>query len=106
MLNALFVDMNSYFASCEQHDRPELRGRPVAVAPVASDHTSCIAASYEAKAFGVKTGTPVHEAKRMCPGIRIVQARPELYVRLHHAIIAAIDTCIPVRAVHSIDECA
>ncbi len=62
MLSALFIDMNSYFASCEQHDRPELRGKPIAVAPVQTDYTCCIAASYEAKAFGIKTGTAVWEA--------------------------------------------
>lgn len=102
----MFLDMNSYFASCEQHDRAELRDKPVAVCAVATDYTCCIAASYEAKAFGVKTGTAVWEAKKLCPQIRMVVARPELYIRLHHEFLAAIDTCIPVKAVHSIDECA
>ena len=66
-LNWLFVDLNSYFASVEQEARPELRGRPVAVVPMMADTTVCIAASYEAKAHGVKTGTVVGDAKRMCP---------------------------------------
>jgi len=39
MLSAMFIDMNSYFASCEQHDNPQLRGIPIAVAPVATDFT-------------------------------------------------------------------
>jgi hypothetical protein len=56
-LNWLFVDLNSYFASVEQQDREELRGRPVGVVPMMADTTCCIAASYEAKAHGVKTGT-------------------------------------------------
>ncbi len=68
-LNYLFVDMNAYFASVEQQERPELRGRPVAVAPVQAETTCCIAASYEAKRFGVKTGTMVREARRLCPGL-------------------------------------
>ena len=106
MLTTLFVDMNSYFASCEQHARPELTGLPIAVAPVATDHTCVIAASYEAKAFGVKTCMPVWEAKKLCPKLRIVLARPELYIKLHHEILAAIDTCIPVKTVCSVDECA
>ena len=72
-LRYLFVDMNSFFASVEQQDRPELRGKPVAVVPVMADSTSCIAASYEAKAFGVKTGTPVWEAKQLCPRIILVE---------------------------------
>ena len=105
MLSALFVDMNSYFASCEQQERPELRGKPIAVAPVASDYTCCIAASYEAKAFGVKTGTPIWQARKLCQGLTIVLARPEVYIRFHHQILAAIDTCIPVKAVLSVDEC-
>src|SRR6058998_712365 len=56
-LNWLFVDLNSYFASVEQQDRPELRGKPIGVVPMLADTTCCIAASYEAKAFGVRTGT-------------------------------------------------
>ncbi len=105
-LNWIFVDLNSYFASCEQEDRPELRNRPVAVVPLEADTTCCIAASYEAKAFGVKTGTMVGEARRMCPGIVFVEARHELYVEYHHRIVAAVESCLPVTAVLSIDEMA
>jgi DNA polymerase-4 len=64
-LRWLYVDFNSYFASVEQQLRPELRGKPIAVVPVETDSTSAIAASYEAKAFGVKTGTKIYEAKRL-----------------------------------------
>jgi DNA polymerase-4 len=103
-LNYLFVDMNAYFASVEQQERPELRGRPVAVAPVQADTTCCIAASYEAKRFGVKTGTMVREAKRLCPELQVVEARPRLYVETHHRIVEAVGSCLPVAAVLSIDE--
>jgi DNA polymerase IV len=105
-LNWLFVDLNSYFASVEQQDRPELRGRPIAVVPMLADTTVCIAASYEAKAFGVRTGTVVGDAKRMCPGIELVEARHELYVDYHHRIVEAVESCLPVTAVLSIDEMA
>jgi DNA polymerase-4 len=105
-LNWLFVDMNSYFASVEQDARPELRGRPVAVVPMMADTTCCIAASYEAKAHGVKTGTEVADAKRMCPGLILVEARHELYVEYHHRIVEAVESCLPVTAVMSIDEMA
>ena len=105
-LNWLFVDLNSYFASCEQQARPELRGRPVGVVPMMADTTCCIAASYEAKAHGVKTGTIVAEAKRMCPGIVLVEARHELYTEFHHRIVEAVESCVPVTAVCSIDEMA
>jgi DNA polymerase-4 len=106
MLNWLFVDMNSYFASVEQETRPELRGRPVAIVPMMADTTFCIAASYEAKAFGVKTGTRVGDAKRMCPSVVLVEARHELYVEYHHRIVEAVESCLPVTAVLSIDEMA
>lgn len=103
-LTTLFIDFNAYFASVEQHIHPELRGRPVAVVPMDTDSTSVIAASYEAKRFGVKTGTRVGDAKRMCPGLVLASARTGEYVRIHHDLIAAVDAVIPVRAVHSIDE--
>jgi DNA polymerase-4 len=105
-LNWLFVDLNSYFASVEQDARPELRGRPVGVVPMMADTTVCIAASYEAKAHGVKTGTIVADAKRMCPGLVLVEARHELYVEYHHRIVEAVESCLPVTAVLSIDEMA
>ncbi|MEQ9460128.1 MAG: hypothetical protein RIG82_04170 [Phycisphaeraceae bacterium] len=100
----LYLDINGYFASVEQQLRPELRGKPVAVVPVDTDSTCCIASSYEAKAFGVKTGTPVPEARRLCPGVRFVLARHERYVRMHHQIIAAMERCVHVDEVCSIDE--
>ncbi len=102
----LFLDLNSYFASVEQELRPELRNRPIAVVPVMADTTCAIAASYEAKAFGVRTGTQVGEAKRLCPGIELVEARHELYVEYHHKIVEAVELCVPVAAVLSIDEMA
>lgn len=105
-LRSLFIDFNSYFASVEQHEAPALRGRPVAVAPVAAETTCCIAASYEAKAFGVKTGTQVREARRLCPDIVICLARPELYVQWHHRLMATIDRAIPLGHIGSIDEVA
>jgi DNA polymerase-4 len=104
LLNWLFVDLNSYFASVEQQVRPELRGRPVGVVPMMADTTCCIAASYEAKAFGVKTGTIVADAKRMCPGIVLLEGRHELYTEYHHRIVEAVESCLPVTAVLSIDE--
>jgi DNA polymerase-4 len=105
-LNWLFVDMNSYFASVEQDSRPELRNRPVAIVPMMADTTCCLAASYEAKAFGVKTGTIVSDAKQLCPGLVLVEARHELYVQYHHRIVEAVESCLPVTAVMSVDEMA
>ena len=62
-LRYLFIDFDSFFASVEQQANPALRGKPVGVVPsLGVETTCCIAASYEAKAYGVKTGTGVREA--------------------------------------------
>lgn len=103
-LNWLFLDMNAYFASVEQQRRPELRGKPVAVVPTMTDRTCCIAVSYEARPWGVKTGTNVGEARRRCPGLELVEGRHEHYIETHHAIIKAVETVLPVTKVCSIDE--
>ena len=102
----LFLDLNSYFASIEQELRPELRGHPVAVVPLMADTTCAIAASYEAKVFGVRTGTQVGEARKLCPDLQLVEARHELYVDYHHRIVEAVERCVPVSVVMSIDEMA
>lgn len=100
----LALDLNSFFASCEQQERPELRGRAIGVAPLLAETTCCIAASQPAKQFGVKTGTQVAEARRLCPGIEIVEARPPLYVQFHERIKICVDKVAPIEAVTSIDE--
>ena len=105
-LRWLYLDLNSYFASVEQQLDPRLRGRPVIVAPVDTDSTVAIAASVEAKRYGIRTGTPVWEARRLCRDLVVTPARHDRYVEFHHAIIAEIWRHIPVHAVCSIDEVA
>jgi len=104
MLHTLFIDFNSYFASVEQQLNPALRGRPVGVLPVMAESSCCIAASVEAKTFGVKTGTGVTEARRLCPNIHFVLADHAKYVQVHQQAVAAVDRIVPVRQVLSIDE--
>ncbi len=103
-LNALYVDFNSYFASVEQQLRPELRSKPIGVLAVMAETTCCIAASYEAKAFGIKTGTGVRDARELCKDIIFVEARPPLYVQFHHKLIEIVESCTHVEKVLSIDE--
>ncbi len=103
-LERLYVDFDSFFASAEQHLQPRLRGRPVGVIPVDSEHTGLIAVSREAKALGIRRGTSVRDARQQCPGLILITARHERYVELHRAIIDAIETVLPVKAVCSIDE--
>jgi len=101
----LFLDMNSYFASVEQEVRPELRGKPTAVVTVDVDSTVCIAASYEAKKYGVSTGTQLGEAKKKCPELQVVEARHELYVEYHEKIKKAVeDNCLHISKIVSVDE--
>ncbi len=103
-LHSMFIDFNSFFASCEQADRPELRGKPVVVVPLLAETTCCIAASREAKPFGIKTGTPVHEARRLCSGLRVIEARPEPYIAHQRALNEVIRDCGVEPHPQSIDE--
>jgi DNA polymerase IV len=105
-LRWLFLDLNAYFASVEQQENPALRGRPVIVAPGGIETTCAIAASYEAKKYGIKTGTPVWEARSRCPDLVVIPANHELYVDYHDRIVAEIERHIPVTKVCSIDEVA
>lgn len=98
--------MNSFFASCEQQENPDLRGKPIAVVPTDAETTCAIAASYEAKAFGIKTGTIIKDARAMCPELILVQSEPRAYVKYHHLFLEAIEKCIPVEDVMSVDEVA
>lgn len=105
-LKWLFFDLNSYFASVEQQDRPELRGKPVAVVPMLTDSTCVIAASYEAKAYGIRTGTKIYEAKKKCPSLTCVLARHDVYVDYHNRIFRELENHLHVTKVCSIDEAA
>src|ERR1700722_9669582 len=100
----LHIDLNSFFASVEQQLHPEYRGRPLAVVPTMADTTCCIAASYEAKALGIKTGTQVGEARQKCPGIVLIEGNHTEYAKYSHAIAEAVELCCPVSHTPSIDE--
>jgi DNA polymerase IV len=102
----LFLDLNAFFASCEQQEAPALRGKPVIVVQTLTDSACAIAASYAAKAFGIKTGTLVRDARRLCPAVIPVQANHRLYTDYHDRILKAVDTCLPIEKVMSIDEMA
>lgn len=103
-IESLYIDFDAFFANAEKQLRPELRGRPVGVIPQDSLHTSMIARCYLAKAAGIKRGTPVQEARALCPEIALPVARHEEYVKLHHRILAEINRHIPVTKVWSVDE--
>jgi DNA polymerase-4 len=100
----LHIDLNSFFASVEQQLHPEYRGRPLAVVPTMADTTCCIAASYEAKALGIKTGTQVGKAKEMCPSIVLIEGNHAEYAEYSHRIAKAVELACPVSHTPSIDE--
>jgi len=100
----VFIDFNSYFAAVEQHANPLLRGKPVAVIATMAETTCCIAASREAKRFGIKTGTGVREARSRCPGIVFVLSDSKKYMDYHRRLVALMEEEIPVEKVCSVDE--
>ncbi len=100
----VFVDMNAFFASIEQRDFPELRGKPVGVTN--GEQGSCIiTSSYEARAQGVHTGMRLYEARQLCPGLIQRPARPERYAQVSTQLMAALQQYIsPDMEVFSVDE--
>ena len=99
----IHVDMNAFFAAIEQRDFPELRGKPVAVTNGMVG--SCIiTSSYEARAFGIKTGMRLKEGKQKCPHLIQRPARPEVYASNSTAIMDALQDISPDIEVFSVDE--
>ncbi len=99
----ILVDMNAFFASIEQFDSPALRGRAVAVTN-GKEGTCIITASYEARSYGIKTGMRFYEAKRLCPHLIQVPARPKRYVEVSRAIMNALGALTPDIEIFSVDE--
>lgn len=105
----LYLDFDGFFASVMQQVMPALRGHPVGVVPhdvKDAQYTCVIACSREAKARGVKNVMKVPEALKICPEMKLVSQRPDLYRRAHHALLNEIHCEIPIGAVKSIDELA
>uniref|UniRef100_A0A831UCJ8 DNA polymerase IV n=1 Tax=Geobacter metallireducens TaxID=28232 RepID=A0A831UCJ8_GEOME len=98
----LHVDQNAFFASVEQQANPELRGKPVAV--IGRGRTVVTTASYEARAFGVKTGMTKWEAKRACPRIIFVVGNNAAYTRISTRIRDIFLDYTPQVETFSIDE--
>ncbi len=98
------VDMVSFFASVEQLDFPELKGKPVAVIN-GNSGTTIITSSYEARHYGIKTGTKLYEAKELCPQLIVRVGRPERYAEISSRIMAVLEQITPDTEIYSIDEC-
>ena len=103
-LEVLFLDFDAFFAGVEQMDRPELRGKPIVITPTPGPSGCCITASYEARAYGIKTGIRASEAMKLCPEVIVVRSRANRYIEVHHALVEAIGTALCIESVDSVDE--
>ena len=99
----LHVDLDAFYASVEQRDQPELRGRPVLVG-AASRRGVVLAASYESRPFGCRSAMPMAEARRLCPHAVIVPPRMEAYQAVSEKFRELLDAFTPIVEPISIDE--
>ena len=99
----IHLDMDAFFASVEQACHPGLHGRPVLVCG-AQSRTVVLSPSYEARAFGVKTGMTVPQARQLCPQVVCVPADNDKYADTCHRIISILEDYTPMVEVFSIDE--
>ena len=99
----ILVDMNAFFASVEQRDHPEWRARPVVITNGAIG-TCIITCSYEARAYGVKTGMRLKEAREKCPHLIHAPSRPHRYAETSTRIMEALATITPDMEIFSVDE--
>ena len=86
MNDIMFIDLNSCFATIEQQARPMLRGRPVAITNRITPNACIIAASYEAKALGVKVGMRRMEAEALCKDLIFAETEPSKYIFVHEKL--------------------
>lgn len=99
----LHVDMDAFFVSVELRSRPELRGRPVIVG-FPADRSVVLSASYEARAFGVKSAMPMAVAHRLCPQATIIEPRHKLYYQVSGQLMGIFESITELVEPLSVDE--
>jgi DNA polymerase-4 len=104
MRRILHVDMDAFYASVEQHDRPELRGLPVAVGGSPTGRGVVAAASYEARVFGVRSAMPMARAVRLCPSLVIVTPHFQRYRSVSQQVFSIFRSVTPLVEPLSLDE--
>ena len=104
MRRILHIDMDAFYASVEQRDKPELRGLPVAVGGNPDQRGVVAAASYEARAFGVRSAIPMARAVRLCPSLVIVRPDFARYRTASQAVFAIFRRVTPLVEPLSLDE--
>ncbi len=103
----LYVDLDAYYVSVERRERPELEGRPVIVGPPPTDEPNrgvVLSASYEARAFGVRSAMPVRQAARLCPEAVWIPPSFPKYERLAHEVRELLRPHARLLVPYSIDE--
>src|SRR5688572_15572860 len=104
MRRIVHLDMDAFYASVEQRDDPRLRRKPVAVGGQPGSRGVVAAASYEARAFGVRSAMPMARAVRLCPQLEIVRPDFERYRAVSSQVMAILRSCTALVEPLSLDE--
>jgi len=104
MRRIVHLDMDAFYASVESRDDPRLRGRPVAVGGNPESRGVVAAASYEARAFGVRSAMPMARALRLCPGLLVVRPDFDKYRAVSEEVMAILRSCSDLVEPLSLDE--
>src|ERR1041385_6191445 len=100
----LHVDMDAFYASIEQRDNPDLRGKPVIVGAGPHERGVVAACSYEARKFGVQSALPSRTAYRLCPQGIFLRPDMEKYKRVSKQVMTILQSLTPLVQPISIDE--
>ncbi|HEX6321350.1 MAG TPA: DNA polymerase IV [Burkholderiales bacterium] len=104
MRRIVHLDMDAFYASVEQREDPRLRGRPLAVGGSPEGRGVVAAASYEARAYGVRSAMPMARAVRLCPGLLIVPPHFDLYRKVSEQVMSILRSCTDLVEPLSLDE--
>ncbi|MBF7083028.1 DNA polymerase IV [Desulfallas sp. Bu1-1] len=103
-MHIIHIDMDAFFASVEQRDNPELRGKPVAVGGKPEHRGVVAAASYEARKFGVRSAMPMATAIKLCPGLIVAPANHKKYREVSSSVMDIFHYYTPLVEPLSLDE--